>query len=188
MAFRTGYRIPGRWPLAVALAVVLIGITGVPGDAAGPWPYAVGGGDVMNPTLTDLTNTDHFAFSALQGPSACRGGFGSLGHGRFDLPLGDVQGPISCVSVAANGKNAVFVVQNLNGSYPASSLRVNVEDNGEPGAVVDRISFELDPMLLPAAQTLCDVTVPPPPTATVVKGNIQVRFEPGGCPPSMQQR
>ena len=89
--------------------------------------------------------------------------------------------------MAANGKNAVFVVQNLNGSYPASSLRVNVEDNGEPGAIVDRISFEPDPLLLPAAQTLCDVTVLPPATAMVVKGNIQVRFETGGCPPSMQR-
>jgi hypothetical protein len=191
MAFRTGYRIHGRWPLGVAFAVVLIGITGVLSNAAGPWPYAVGGGAVMdplNPLVSSdpnaLLNEDHFAFSALQGPSSCRGDFGSLGHGRFDLPDGDVLGPVSCVSVSGN--QAVFVVQNDKGSNTITSLRVYVQDNGDLG-LPDQITWE--PVALPPSPAGLQCTVPFTASAlkTVVKGNIQVRFEPGGCPPSMQR-
>jgi len=193
MAFRTGYRIHGRWPLGVALAVVLIGITGVISYSAGPWPYAVGGGAALDPILSSnvlsdpnaAVNTDHFAFSALQGPSSCRGDFGSLGHGRFDLPDGDVLGPVSCVSVTGN--QAVFVVQNDKGSDTTiTSLRVYVQD-GDPGP--DQITW--DPIALPLSGPFglqCDVPfTPTSPLKPVVKGNIQVRFEPGGCPPNMQR-
>jgi hypothetical protein len=195
MAFRTGYRIPGRWALAVALAVVLIGITGVPGDAAGPWPYAVGGGAAMDPIVSldpnALLNTDHFAFSALQGPSSCRGDFGSLGHGRFDLPEGDVAGPVSCVLVGgvpdgAQPNQAVFVVQNDKGSNQTiTSLRVYVRDNGDLGP--DQIAWETVPLPTPPFGLQCAVPFTASLLKTVVKGNIQVRYEPGGCPPSMQR-
>lgn len=167
-----------RWPALVAV----IGLMAVVSDAAGPWPYAVGGGDAMDPT--DLSSTDHFAFSALQGPSACRGPQGSLGHGRFDLADGVVQGPVSCVNV--QGNQAVFVVQNDKGSNPATSLRVYVQDNGEPGALVDQIGWQTNPPPALPNQSQCDalgVT-----QSIVIKGNIQVRFEEGGCPPNMQQR
>src|SRR6185503_9153409 len=190
MAFRTGYRIHGRWPLGVAFAVVLIGITGVLSYSAGPWPYAVGGGAAMDPIASldpnDLLNTDHFAFSALQGPSSCRGDFGSLGHGRIDLPDGDVNGPVSCVVVDSVTQNqAVFVIQNDKGSNPITSLRVYVRDNGNVG---DQITW--DPMApLPTSPLglQCAVPFTASPLKPVVKGNIQVRFEPGGCPADMQR-
>jgi hypothetical protein len=175
MAFRTGYRIHGRWPLGVALAVVLIGITGVLGYAAGPWPYAVGGGSVPDPTDPFDVNGNQFAFSALQGPSACRGGFGSSGHGRFDIPEAVVLGPVSCVSVSSNGNEAIFVVQNQKGTNTnlVTSLRVHVLDNGNPTDVpVDMIGWEIN-------QTQC--TVAAPPNNLVLKGNIVVSFAPGGC-------
>src|SRR5436309_11876963 len=110
MYFGSRHTVHGRWPLWVAITAVLALMITVPSDAVERWSHAVGGGAALDTTLTDPLNTDptdHFAFSALQGTSACRGPQGSLGHARFDLPEGTVQGPVTCVNVI-DDKNAVF--------------------------------------------------------------------------------
>jgi hypothetical protein len=188
MLLRRTSVIIGRWPLWVAISAVLALMTTVPSDAAGPWSHAVGGGAALDP-LDPLSTTNHFAFSALQGPSACRGGFGSWGHARFDLPEAIVLGPVSCVNVDPDGKHAVFVVQNQNGTNTSTvtSLRVYVEDNGNPaGAPVDMIDWQMFPQLASPGQPQCDTTLPPvlPLSKLVTKGNIVVEWEPGACPPA----
>jgi len=125
-------------------------------------------------------NTDHFAFSALQGPSACRDGLGSSGHGQFDIPEAIVLGPVLCAVVFPSGNQAVFVVENLKGTNTSlvTSLRVFVQDGGNPTDVtMDLIEWQLN-------ESKCDVTVFPTPTKPVTKGNIVVSYAPAGCPPT----
>jgi hypothetical protein len=174
----------GRFALAVASVAVLVLMATTPSDAMGPWPYAVGGGTVLD--ATNPLNENEFAFSALQGPSSCRGGFGSTGHGRFDIPEAIVLGPVSCVNVVSPNQ-AVFVVQNQRGTNTSgpsavTSLRVYVQDNGNPtsGVPVDLIDWQVNPPAALAGTSQCDVFVPPNKLVDVVNnGNIVVRFVPG---------
>jgi hypothetical protein len=170
----------GRRRLLPALAAAFLVMLTVRSDAAGPWPFAVGGGWTVA--------MDQFAFSALQGPSSTRGGYGSFGHARIDSTAlgGTVQGPVLCVLVGgysplAGGSEAWFVFQNNDPTTSTSvpTLRVYVVDRGDPGILTDSIGWDVvgancvpnpngDRTMIPA-----DLT--PTGTQLVVKGNIVVQ-------------
>jgi len=137
-----------------ALAAFLWLLVAAPSSvsAQGGRDLAAGAGEVTTPT-----STSRFGFAATSGPN----GENAKGHVSID----DAHFTVECLAVGGNF--AVIVA-----TGPTGNIRLQVRDQGEPGAGVDR--FELFPAQ-PADN--CSFAIQPF-GFSIDSGNIQVRDAP----------
>lgn len=122
-----------------------------------------------------------FSFSAVQHADGTASGNAQVASRKFDLVF---HIRIDCLHVLADGKTARLSGVVTRTSHPDPELpvgevhRFSVQDNGEPGAGVDKFSG-VPPNPLAKDCDDADFGDPEPgrvaPTRTVIRGNIQVR-------------
>jgi hypothetical protein len=126
----------------------------------------VGTGEVFNRT---------FSFSAVQHADGTANGNAQIASRKFDLV---VHMRIDCLHVLEDGKTARLsgIVTRTSRPFADAPVgevhRFSVEDNGEPGAGVDKFSGL---PANPAGQNCNDPDFSVDPTRTLERGNIQVR-------------
>jgi hypothetical protein len=127
-----------------------------------------------------------FSFSAVQYADGTASGNAQIASRKFRLDNRElvVHMRIDCLSVLADGKTARLSGVITRTSFPFAEApvgeihRFTVQDNGEPGAGVDKFSG-VPPNPLARECDDADFALPEParvaPTRTVNRGNIQVR-------------
>jgi hypothetical protein len=131
--------------------------------------------------VTGLVFNRTFSFSAVRYADGTATGNAQIASRKFDLVF---HMRINCLHVLPDGKTAQLSGVVTRTSHPDPELpvgvvhRFSVQDNGEPGAGVDKFSgVPPNPLLRDCDDS--DFAQPEParvaPTRTVIRGNIQVR-------------
>jgi hypothetical protein len=153
-----------------------------PGDANAVVHSATGSGhqDDIDAATGEVFNRT-FSFSAVQYADGTTNGNAQIASRKFDLVI---HMRIDCLYVLPDGKTARLsgVVTRTSRAFPEAPVgevhRFTVQDNGEPGAGVDKFSG-VPPNPLARDCDDADFGEPEParvaPTRTVDRGNIQVR-------------
>lgn len=165
---------------ALALAAILI--PSAPGKANSIVHSATGSGhqDDVDATTGEVFNRT-FSFSAVQHADGTASGNAQIASRKFDLV---VHMSIDCLYVLPDGKTARLsgIVTRTSRPFADAPVgevhRFTVQDNGEPGAGLDKFSgVPPNPLARDCDDT--DFGAPEParvaPTRTVNRGNIQVR-------------
>ena len=175
--------------IATVSALVLVGAL-VPSAPSAPTPVihsATGSGhqDDIDAATGEVFNRT-FSFSAVQYADGTASGNAQIASRKFQLGNVDlvIHMRIDCLHVLPDGKTAQLsgVVTRTSFPFPEAPVgevhRFTVQDNGEPGAGVDKFSG-VPPNPLARECDDADFGQPEPgrvaPTRTVNRGNIQVR-------------
>ena len=172
--------------VVVAALAALIGVAvlvpSAPGSENAIVHSAAGAGhqDDVDAATGEVFNRT-FSFSAVQHADGTASGNAQIASRKFDLVF---HMRIDCLHVLADGKTARISGVVTRTSHPDPELpvgevhRFTVQDNGEPGAGVDKFSG-VPPNPLARDCDDADFDQPEPgrvaPTRTVNRGNIQVR-------------
>lgn len=174
-----------KFPAIAALAALVflaIVVASAPGAGSPVVHSATGSGhqDDLDVATGEVFNRT-FSFSAVQYADGTASGNAQIASRKFDLVF---HMRIDCLHVLADGKTARLSGVVTRTSHPDPELpvgevhRFSVQDNGEPGAGVDRFSG-VPPNPLAKDCDDADFGEPEParvaPTRTVNRGNIQVR-------------
>lgn len=172
-----------RHAVRTAVAVIIAG----PVAAAILAPAAPGAADPVVHSATGSAHQDDvdvttgevfnrtFSFSAVRYADGTSKGNAQIESRKFDLV---VHIRIDCLHVLADGKTARLSGVVTRTSRPFAEVpvgavqRFSVQDNGEPGAGVDRFSGV---PANPGGQDCDDSDFGVPPTRTLERGNVQVR-------------
>jgi hypothetical protein len=173
--------------LLAALVLVAVVVPGAPGAQKPVVHSATGAGhqDDIDAATGEVFNRT-FSFSAVQYADGTTNGNAQIASRKFRLDNRElvIHMRIDCLHVLPDGKTAQLSGVITRTSYPDSEVpvgkvhRFTVQDNGEPGAGVDKFSG-VPPN--PQARECDDPNfgLPEPlrvaPTRTVNRGNIQVR-------------
>jgi len=176
--------------IIAAVSALVLGAALVPVAPSAPTPVihsATGSGhqDDIDAATGEVFNRT-FSFSAVQYADGTASGNAQIASRKFQL--GDVDlvihMRIDCLHVLPDGKTAQLsgVVTRTSFPFPDAPVgeihRFSVQDNGEPGAGVDKFSG-VPPNPLARECDDADFGQPEPgrvaPTRTVNRGNIQVR-------------
>lgn len=170
-----------RKPLtAVAFGAVILAMTSVPtaaGDGNTVVHSATGAGhqDDVDVATGEVFNRT-FSFSAVQYADGTTEGNAQIASRKFDLVI---HMRINCLHVAPDGKTARLSGLITRTSRPFADApvgevhRFTVQDNGEPGAGVDKFSgVPANPLARDCNDGDVDFGVPP--TRTVDRGDIRV--------------
>jgi hypothetical protein len=165
-----------------ALVLVAVLVPSAPGAQNAVIHSATGSGhqDDIDAATGEVFNRT-FSFSAVQYADGTASGNAQIASRKFDLVF---HMRIDCLQVLADGKTARLSGVVTRTSHPDPELpvgevhRFSVQDNGEPGAGVDKFSG-VPPNPLARECDDVDFGEPEPgrvaPTRTVNRGNIQVR-------------
>jgi hypothetical protein len=156
-----------------ALAALLLLTATMASHAAGPWPSVVGGGS---------TGNSKFSFSANEGPSSARGGFGSAGHAKIDDVTNGtrLQGPVLCATINLTTQQGWFVFQYTDAGGNIGQARAYGKDVSDFAGGGDKFGWDLsDPTCVPNSDGTLhpnNLSVPGN-TSDVMKGNIVIDNE-----------
>jgi hypothetical protein len=159
-----------------ALAALLLLTATMASHAAGPWPSVVGGGSTVN---------SKFSFSANEGPSSARGGFGSAGHAKIDDSTNGtrLQGPVICATINLTTQQGWFVFQYTDAGGNIGQARAYGKDVSDFAGGGDMFGWDNNPLTATCTQNPSDLTLHPTfltepgNTSVVMKGNIVIDNE-----------